>query len=309
MTKANAKHFSAGAIAEPSVTTLELVCPVSSLASLRAAVNHGADCVRLQHRDEPGFHSLSSLGSHATSLGKAIRYAHDKDCRVVMAVEGRAGGDWRSSCNMIDRAVHAGIDAVELSDPSLLLYAAAQHAGVALHFRPRQGGLSVKALNLSRVQFGVTRIVLPRVLSLKHLTELARDTTTELQVFGFGRLCTLLDSREEESVESFLRRLTAPVMPVPGQPCAAAEDASNDISYAQHLPPDAGTLRLLPQLAALRVHAITVEAQDRSPAGQAQVTRVWREAIDECREGGGRYAVKPSWITELNAAANRAGQQ
>jgi putative protease len=39
----------------------------------------------------------------------------------------------------------------------------------------------------------------------------------------------------------------------------------------------------------------------------AQVTRVWREAIDQCLGNPARYSVRPAWMEELNKVAE--GQQ
>jgi putative protease len=39
----------------------------------------------------------------------------------------------------------------------------------------------------------------------------------------------------------------------------------------------------------------------------AQVTRVWRQAIDLCLSGRQRYTVRPAWMNELDKVAE--GQQ
>ena len=64
---------------------------------------------------------------------------------------------------------------------------------------------------------------------------------------------------------------------------------------------------MLPQLIAMGVRAVKIEGRQRSPAYVAQVTRVWREAIDACREGNPRYAVKPGWMAAMDKLAE--GQQ
>jgi putative protease len=55
------------------------------------------------------------------------------------------------------------------------------------------------------------------------------------------------------------------------------------------------------------VRAVKIEGRQRSPAYVAQVTRVWRDAIDAAHQQGGRYSVKPAWMAALNAVAE--GQQ
>ena len=52
--------------------------------------------------------------------------------------------------------------------------------------------------------------------------------------------------------------------------------------YAIEEPTSLNTLELLPQLAKIGVRAIKIEGRQRSPAYVAEVTRVWRGAIDHC---------------------------
>ena len=55
------------------------------------------------------------------------------------------------------------------------------------------------------------------------------------------------------------------------------------------------------------VRAIKIEGRQRSPAYVAQVTQVWREAIDHCLANPHRYAPKTGWMASLGAVAE--GQQ
>ena len=55
------------------------------------------------------------------------------------------------------------------------------------------------------------------------------------------------------------------------------------------------------------VRAIKIEGRQRSPAYVAQVTKVWREAIDNCRDNPHRYSAKPAWMSDLDKVAE--GQQ
>ena len=69
----------------------------------------------------------------------------------------------------------------------------------------------------------------------------------------------------------------------------------------------ANTLELLPQLVKMGVRAFKIEGRQRSPAYVAQVTRVWRQAIDHCMAQGHLYAPKTAWMASLDQVAE--GQQ
>ena len=66
------------------------------------------------------------------------------------------------------------------------------------------------------------------------------------------------------------------------------------------MPTSLNTLELLPQMMAMGVAAIKIEGRQRSPAYVAQVTQVWREAIDACRRDPEHFSAQPSWMAQLN---------
>jgi putative protease len=55
------------------------------------------------------------------------------------------------------------------------------------------------------------------------------------------------------------------------------------------------------------VRAIKIEGRQRSPAYVAQVTKVWREAIDSCQAQPQHYTPRSAWMASLDQVAE--GQQ
>ena len=82
---------------------------------------------------------------------------------------------------------------------------------------------------------------------------------------------------------------------------------SDENYYAIEEPTSLNTLELLPQLMKMGVRAIKIEGRQRSPAYVAQVTKVWREALDHCAANSHRYTPKPAWMSSLDLVAE--GQQ
>ena len=70
----------------------------------------------------------------------------------------------------------------------------------------------------------------------------------------------------------------------PGYPtlCKGRFAVEGATYYALEEPTSLNTLDLLPDLMRIGVAAIKIEGRQRSPAYVAQVTRVWRDAIDRC---------------------------
>ena len=115
------------ATVDPSIShplPMELVCPAGSLPALKAAIDHGADCVYLGFRDATNARNFAGLNFDEAAINTGIRYAHDRGRKVLLALntypQVASPEVWRSA---IDRAADSGVDAVILADPGLMGYA------------------------------------------------------------------------------------------------------------------------------------------------------------------------------------------
>ena len=69
--------------------------------------------------------------------------------------------------------------------------------------------------------------------------------------------------------------------------------------YAIEEPASLNNMEMLPEMARLGIAAIKIEGRQRSPAYVAQVTRIWRAAIDAVRRAPDRFRPAPGWTAEL----------
>jgi collagenase-like PrtC family protease len=320
---------------------LELVCPAGSLPALKSAVDNGADCVYLGFRDATNARNFVGLNFGDAAIADGIDYAHRQSRKVLLALNTYPQAhNWRIWYDAIDRAAGAGIDAVILADPGLMAYAAERHPSLRLHLSVQGSATNYEAINFYRQQFNIERAVLPRVLSLVQVEQLAAHTDVEIEVFGFGSLCVMVEGRCALSSYATgeapnTHGVCSPAKAVRWQQTPAGLDArlngvlidrydaresasyptlckgrfevANETYYAIEEPTSLNTLELLPQLIGMGVRAIKIEGRQRSPAYVAQVTKVWRQAIDACRGGMQRYSVKPEWMAALDKVAE--GQQ
>jgi collagenase-like PrtC family protease len=93
-----------------------------------------------------------------------------------------------------------------------------------------------------------------------------------------------------------------PSEPAATRRCARAASTSTASDYALEEPTSLNTLSVLPQLMAMGIGAIKIEGRQRSPSYVAEVTKVWRSAIDAAWSahcGQGRYSVQPAWDGQL----------
>jgi putative protease len=329
-------------VGAPITPFMELVCPAGSLPALKAAVDHGADCVYLGFRDATNARNFAGLNFDEAAINTGIRYAHDRGRKVLLALntypQAASPQLWQQA---IDRAASSGVDAVILADPGLMAYAVKHHPNLRLHLSVQGSATNYEAINFYHQHFGVARAVLPRVLSMTQVEQLLDKTPVEIEVFGFGSLCVMVEGRGAlssyvtgeapntngvcsppkavrwvETPQGRESRLNGVLIDryTPGENagyptlCKGRFDVEDDKNYyAIEEPTSLNTLSLLPQLMAMGVRAIKIEGRQRSPAYVAQVTKVWREAIDNCRDNPHRYSAKPAWMSGLDKVAE--GQQ
>ncbi|MGA7986638.1 MAG: peptidase U32 family protein [Burkholderiales bacterium] len=316
---------------------MELVCPAGSLPALKAAIDNGAHWVYLGLRDNTNARNFAGLNFDGEALAQGLAYAHARKRRVVLAVNTYPQpATWQRWTAALAGAVEAGVDAVIAADPGLMRHAARQYPKLELHLSVQSSATSHEAIAFYHEHFGVRRAVLPRVLSLQQVEHVVRHTPVEIEVFGFGGLCVMVEGRcalsayacgdspntmgacspghavrwqdTPAGLESRLNgilidryakgeRAAYPTL------CKGRFAAGGATYYAIEEPASLNTLEMLPQFLAMGVRAVKIEGRQRSPAYVAQVTKVWREAIDAARRDGERFAPRPEWMAALNRHA------
>nr|WP_304413002.1 peptidase U32 family protein [Thiomonas sp. FB-Cd] len=318
----------------------ELVCPAGSLRALQMAVDAGADAVYLGLRDATNARNFVGLNFDDGQIRAGVAYAHEHGVNVLMALNTFAGADDTSPWfRAVDRAVELGADALIVADTAVMAHARRQHPVMRLHLSVQASATTYAAIAFYRERYGIQRAVLPRVLTLSQVAHVIRNAGVDIEVFGFGSLCVMVEGRC--ALSSYATGKSPNNAGVCSPPSAvrwieragAVEARLNDVlidryasdeprayptlckgrfevngvrDYALEEPTSLNTLELLPQLIDAGVKAIKIEGRQRSPSYVAEVTRVWRAAID-LAVSSNRYAVLPAWSEQLNRWAE--GQQ
>jgi len=312
----------------------ELVCPAGGLPALKAAVDHGADCVYTGFRDATNARNFTGLNFDDKSLQEGIRYAHQRGVKVLLALNTYPQTDnWPAWSAAVDKAAAFGVDAVILADPGLMDYARRRHPELRLHLSVQGSATNYEAINFYHERFGIQRAVLPRVLSLAQVEHVVKNTPVEIEVFGFGGLCVMVEGRcalsayatgtspncqgacspgkavrYVETPAGMEARLNGVLIDRfakherAGYPtlCKGRFEVDDETYYAIEEPTSLNTLELLPALIQAGVKALKIEGRQRSPAYVAQVTQVWRQAIDACLRDPMHFKPAPAWLAELN---------
>ncbi|MFP4649123.1 MAG: peptidase U32 family protein [Halorhodospira sp.] len=312
---------------------MELLCPAGNLTALRAAVDNGADTVYIGFRDATNARHFPGLNFTSEQAAKGVAYAHERGVRVLVTVNSyvQAGG-WAQWQQAIDQAGHIGADAVIVADLALLEYTAEQWPQLGRHLSVQASATTPEALDFYRRRYGVSRAVLPRVLSIQQVEALAGETDVELEVFGFGSLCVMAEGRcllssyvtgespntvgacspawavqwserpegREVRLGGLLIDRFAPEEPA-GYPtiCKGRYEVEGEIEHAFETPTSLETAELLPRLQRAGIHAVKIEGRQRSPAYVGKVTRIWRQLIDQIQEAAGDYTPDPVQVAAL----------
>ena len=325
----------------PARSRPELVCPAGSLRALQLAVDAGADAVYLGLKDATNARNFAGLNFDDAQVREGVAYAHARGAKVLMALntfaDARDIGPWQRA---VDTAVAMGADALIVADTAVMAYCRDHHPQLRLHLSVQASATSYDAIEFYRERYGIQRAVLPRVLTMSQVGHVVRHTEVDIEVFGFGSLCVMVEGRcalssyvtgqspntagvcsppsavrwqdTPEGVESRLNGVLidryAKDEPR-GYPtlCKGRFDVEGQRDYAIEEPTSLNTLAILPELIELGVKAFKIEGRQRSPSYVEQVTRVWRAAIDNACAADARYSVQPAWTATLARFAE--GQQ
>lgn len=315
----------------------QLVCPAGSLQALKAAVDNGADCVYMGFRDGTNARNFPGLNFDARESERAIAYAHERGAHVYVALNTYPRPDqWKKWCGAIDLAADLGIDALIIADAGLMDYASRKHPDLRLHLSVQGSATNHLAIDFYARNFGIQRAVLPRVLSVSQVARVMKHSSVEIEVFGFGSLCIMVEGRcalssyvtgkspnsygvcspaefvrwEQEGTvtRSRLNHVLIDEYGTnekAGYPtiCKGRYRVNDSLFYALEEPTSLNVLEILPELVNMGVSAIKIEGRQRSPAYVAEVTRVMRQALDSCVRNPDQFAPRSDWMAALNKVA------
>jgi putative protease len=303
-------------------TRPELVCPAGTPASLRTAVDAGADAVYCGLQNATNARNFPGLNFTPAELEQSLSYAHARNAKMLLAVNTFPPAGkfdmWRQA---VDLAARLGVDAMIVGDIGVADYAAKTHPDLRLHLSVQAGASSPEAIRFYCQAFGIKRVVLPRILTVAEIAELHREIPCEIEAFIFGNIgmmaegrCSLTnyatglstnmdgvcspaaDVHYEDDGEGNLTTKLGPFMidcfasgENAGYPtiCKGRYTCSANTSpyYAFEEPISLNLSALLPDLMKAGVTALKIEGRQRSRAYVKAVVAAFRKAVDDVMAG------------------------
>lgn len=312
---------------------MELVCPAGNLPALKRAIDEGADAVYFGFQNSTNARQFAGLNFTDKRAREGIDYAHQRGKRVFCAINTYPQPDgWQQWTRAVDQAAELGVDALILADMGLLDYATQHHPALSRHLSVQGSATSHEALRFYHEHFGIKRAVLPRVLSITQVRDLARQTPVELEVFAFGSLCIMAEGRcylssyltgdspnnrgvcspaahvrWEETPQGLESRLNNVLIDRyaegehAGYPtlCKGRFEVAGETYHAIEEPTSLNTLELLPELRELGISAVKIEGRQRSPAYVSKVAGIWRQALNRLEAEPERFHPEATWMNGL----------
>jgi len=312
---------------------MELLCPAGNLPALKTAIDNGADAVYIGMKDDTNARHFAGLNFNDGKLAKAADYVHQHGKKLHVAINTFAhpGGEerWRTA---VDNAVAIGCDALIIADLGILDYAATKYPDVERHVSVQASTTNLEAIKFFKDNFAVERVVLPRVLSVQQVRQLAKTSPVKLEVFAFGSLCIMSEGRcylssymtgespntagacspakyvrwqeTEQGLESRLNNVLIDRYQSDenaGYPtlCKGRFEVDNNVYHALEEPTSLNTLELIPELVKMGIASVKIEGRQRSPAYVEQVAKTWRMALDRFIENPEQYQVEQAWMNTL----------
>lgn len=284
----------------------ELLSPVGDFECLKAAVQNGANSVYL------GASSFNAR-ARATNFGneellEAIKYAKLRNVSVHLTLNTLIKNEeFENAVNLAIDAYNLGVDAIIIQDLGLATYLLKNYPEIPLH-----ASTQMTVHNLDGVKqlenFGFSRVVLSRELSINEIEYIRKNTKTELEVFIHGALCI---SYSGQCLLSSMIGGRSGNRGLCAQPCRLpyelVENNTKTIDKGYLMSPrDNCALEFLPELIKLGIDSFKIEGRMKTPYYVGVVTRIYRKYIDLALSNN-PYIIKDEDKKELLQVFNRGG--
>ena len=175
---------------------VELLLPAGNIEKLDYAINYGADAIYMGMVD----FSLRTMRKGdvitADNLKKAIDLAHSYSKKVYMTLNIYAyDEDLKNLHQNLEVIKDAHPDALIVSDFGILNIIKKELSDIDIHISTQTNTLNSEAVKFWK-DFGATRVILARELSIKQIAEIRKNVhDIELEVFVHGAQCVSLSGR------------------------------------------------------------------------------------------------------------------
>ena len=264
----------------------EIMSPAGHWPQLHAAIEAGADAVYfgLTH-----FTARAKVGFVLDELPAVMQTLHRRGVRGYVTFNTLVfDHELSTAVDALAQIAQAGADAVIVQDVAVARLARQIAPGMEVHGSTQMSITSAEGIALAR-NFGVSRVVLARELSLDDIRAIRGQTDCELEMFVHGALCVSYSgqcfSSEAWGGRSANRGQCAQACRLPYE--LIVDGTLRPLGDARYLlsPGDLYALQQIPEIVTLGVSALKIEGRYKDADYVALTTRAYRQAVDEAWAG------------------------
>ena len=260
----------------------EILAPAGDRDALSAALAAGADAVYFGLDD--GFNARARAENFSSAnLPEIVTWIHRAGARAYVTLNTLVFEPELPIVEaLIRRIAAAGVDAIIVQDPAVARIARAVCPALEIHASTQMTASSPLAVELLR-DLGLSRVVVPRELSVDEIRAYAAGTSVPLEVFIHGALCVAWSgqclSSEAWGGRSANRGQCAQACRLPYQ--LVVDDTTRDLGEVEYLlsPKDLAGTAAVSALAEIGVASLKIEGRLKGPAYVAATVAHYRNAV------------------------------
>jgi U32 family peptidase len=295
------------------LTSPVLVAPAGNLDKLKAAVRYGAHEV---YFGGEGFNLRSQAGNVGfDEIAESCAFARAHNVKTVFLVNAFLHEhEIPAAREYLHKIAAFPFDALMVSDPGMLMLIREEGMQAPLHLSTQMSTLNHLAVKFW-AGMGVSRIVLAREVTLDEVKQIRAHTDAQIEMFVHGALCitysgrcllsrymTGRDANRGSCAHPCRWRYSLTEQTRPGEEFEIAEHARGTEILSSK---DLCLVGRLPDYVRAGVNAFKIEGRMKSAYYAANVTRVYRHALDTIAAGGDYEARLPFWRAELDLVSHR----
>jgi len=264
----------------------EIMSPAGYWPQLNAAIEAGADAIYfgLTH-----FTARAKVGFTLTELPEVMRTLHQRGVKGYVTFNTLIfDHEINEAAKSLAAIAAAGADSIIVQDVGIAQLAHQIAPDLAIHGSTQMSITSAEGVALAQ-QFGVSRVVLARELSLDEIRAIRQQTDCELEMFVHGALCVSYSgqcfSSEAWGGRSANRGQCAQACRLPYE--LIVDEVVKPLGDARYLlsPGDLYALHQMPEIVGIGISALKIEGRYKDADYVALTTAAYRKAVDEAWAG------------------------
>lgn len=296
---------------------LEILAPAGNFASLRAAIQGGADSVFLGV-GELNMRASSNINFTVETLPEAVAICHAAGVKLYLTVNTIVYNEELAAVRKtLELARRTGVDAIIACDQAVI--AMAYDLGLRIHLSTQLSISNTEALKFYSHWADVA--VLARELTLDQVRKITDDIREQhicgpsgkpmaIEIFGHGALCMAVSGKCYLSLHEAQRSANRGACVQICRRSYELRDKESDNAIEvdnEYLmsPKDLKTIHFLNKLVDAGVQILKIEGRARSPEYVRTVVQCYREASEALVTGTWSDARIAEWDTRLASVFNR----